>query len=182
MTQCRIPGLRRKICSDSFVGNTYRSNCKNMGVSPTIQLWSEPPEMSSVPEPVTWASDYELLVSYVTSDSEKVAVLRFKSRCHKFGSPNDEALGGHPLSRYGLKFYEFHVVENSPWLAEMCCQNRVHPRHSDWMFADLRHWIISFQDSTLEVVGREAAVVGVFDSTSPEEALLKVRFPSRNVD
>ena len=152
-----------------------------MGVSPAIQLWKEPPKMRSVPEPTVWASEHELLVAYFTSDDDKVAVLRFDSSCHKFGYPNEEVLSGHPLYQYGLKFYDFHLVENSPWIVELCRQNRVHPRHSDWLFDDLRHWIISFQDTTLEVVGKQAAVVGVFDSTSPDDALLKAKFRAAKI-
>ncbi len=32
-------------------------------------------------------------------------------------SPNDEALGGHPLIGLGLKHYQIHRIDNSPWLA-----------------------------------------------------------------
>jgi hypothetical protein len=133
------------------------------------------------PEPVLWASEHELLVAYFTPDADKVAVLRFNSWCHKFGYPNEEVLSGHPLYQYGFDAYGFHIVENSPWITELCRQNRVHSRHSDSLFADLRHWLITFHDTTLEVVGRQASVVGVFDATNPEQALLNAKSHATNV-
>jgi hypothetical protein len=126
---------------------------------------------TGAPEPAMWASEHALLVAYFTRGGDTVAVLRFDSWCHKFGYPNEEALSGHPLYQYGLECYGFHLVENSPWIAELCRQNRVHSRHTDSLFADLRHWIMTFHDTTLEVVGREARVIGLFDADSPEQAL-----------
>lgn len=82
-----------------------------------------------------------------------MAVLRAK-RCsiHKFGSPNDEAIEGHRLYGKGLECYDAFEVHNSLWVAELECANRVHPYHRPERFDRLRHFIVTFHDSTLEFV------------------------------
>jgi hypothetical protein len=133
------------------------------------------------PQPTLWASEHDLFVAYLVGpDAEKTAVLRFASRCHKFGYPNEEVLNGHPLYEFGLQFYGFHVVENSPWIADLCRQNRVHPCHAEWLFADLQHWIIAFHDTTLEVVGKQASVIAIYDFDDPDAALRKARSQPTN--
>ena len=58
--------------------------------------------------------------------------------------------------------------------AELCRQNEVHPRHKPSLWDGLTHWVVTFEDETLEVVAESAALVGVFDSSTPEEVLQKV--------
>lgn len=71
----------------------------------------------------------------------------------QFGSPNDEALGGHPLIGLGLKHYQIHRIDNSPWLAELEQRNAIHPRHDKRLFIkDAVHYVFTFQDSTLECI------------------------------
>ena len=73
------------------------------------------------------------------------AVLRFDGVVwHHFGDPSEEALTTHPLYQFGLDFYGFWEVLNSP---------RV-PGGSE-----LRHWIVTFHDETLEVIAASASVV-----------------------
>jgi hypothetical protein len=68
----------------------------------------------------------------------------------KFGYPNDEALGGHPLYHRGLEFYAVFEVLNSSWIRQMEEQNRVcFPSTSAFRS---RHFIITFHDSTFECV------------------------------
>ena len=67
----------------------------------------------------------------------------------KFGYPNDEALGGHPLAKKGLKWYGVFEVENSSWIAEKTKQNRVNfPSTTEDTRS--RHFIFTFHDSTFE--------------------------------
>jgi hypothetical protein len=70
----------------------------------------------------------------------------------KFGSPNDEALTGHPLYARGLRSYSSFEVHGSSWIKELEHRNRVHPRHSAALFAPCRHFALTFHDTTLEVV------------------------------
>ncbi len=80
--------------------------------------------------------------------------IKFRSRLVKYGSPNDEARGGHPLTKFGLGFYGFFKVENSPWIREQVELNKAHPRHSDSLFSDLSHYVACFQDLMLEVTSK----------------------------
>lgn len=80
--------------------------------------------------------------------------IKFRSRLVKYGSPNDEARGGHPLTKFGLGFYGFFEVENSPWIREQIELNKVHPRHSDSLFSGLSHYVACFQDVMLEITSK----------------------------
>ena len=87
--------------------------------------------------------------------SAPVAVVMFHGTwASYFGSPNDEALNGYPLYEKGLGPYATFEVLQSRWIASMARQNAVHPRHTDALFAGLRHFIMTFHDSTLEIVAR----------------------------
>jgi hypothetical protein len=93
--------------------------------------------------------------------------LYFDSANVKYGSPNDEVRGGHPLAKFGLGLYGLFEVANSPWLREMMLANRIHPSHSDSMFDGLRHFIACFKDVTFECACRNLKEVtlsqGQFD-------------------
>jgi hypothetical protein len=85
-----------------------------------------------------------------------------------FGAPNDEALGGHPLGLCGLRHYSVHEVLGSSLIRELERRNSVHPRHDPESYLPgRRHYVFTFQDSTLEcVVAAEqwgAPSIAVFD-------------------
>lgn len=86
--------------------------------------------------------------------NESVNLLYFDSPQLKYGLPNDEARGGHPLWRYGMKVYGFFEVQNSPWIREQMIANRVHDKHQDSLFDGKRHFIACFKDVMLEVTCR----------------------------
>jgi hypothetical protein len=75
-------------------------------------------------------------------------------RAFYFGAPNDEALKGHRLWGRGLSQYSLQEVIHSDWIADLERRNRVHPRHSERLFAGLRHFIFTFKEETLECVAR----------------------------
>jgi len=83
------------------------------------------------------------------------AVVRF-SLAHAVyvGSPNDEALDGHPVYRRGLTHYTFPEVKDSGWIETLERRNRVHERHDPSRFETLRHFVLPFHDDTFECVGR----------------------------
>jgi hypothetical protein len=83
--------------------------------------------------------------------NDAVDVLFFDSPKLKYGSPNDEARGGHPLWRYGLGFYGFFEVIDSPWIREQMIANQAHDKHSDSLFSQYRHFVACFKDVMLEV-------------------------------
>jgi len=85
--------------------------------------------------------------------NDQVACLKFNSSVFKYGYPNDEV--GHPLMQYGLGFYGFFEVENSPWLLEVRNNNLSHPRDSNLLHANKKHYIAKFKDVTFEVIAKK---------------------------
>ena len=76
-------------------------------------------------------------------------------RCtiHKFGSPNDETLHGHPLHKLGLEHYAFFEVHNSSWIHSLELMNSVHSQHTkEWFMKGKRHFAFTFHDSMFECV------------------------------
>jgi hypothetical protein len=92
-------------------------------------------------------------------NDRSVYALRFDSPNCRYGGPNDEAHGGHPLTKYGLGIYGLYEVENSPWIAEMKVANRVHPNHSDSLFEGKKHYVACFKDVKFESVRRSMSEV-----------------------
>jgi hypothetical protein len=142
--------------------------------SPTLIVLESWPQPHSVSEAVIFANETTLLLRYMTAN-DAIAIIKFPLvSIFKFGAPNDEALGGHPLSSNGLKFYSVHRVENSPWIDELEKQNSVHHRHDKQRFLkDKIHYIFAFQDSCLECVVNEGEfwkpIINVFSTTEEAE-------------
>jgi hypothetical protein len=83
---------------------------------------------------------------------DTVDALKFDFTIFKYGSPNDEARGGHQLFAHGLGFYGLYEVTNSPWINELMKANRIHPMHQDGFFSDMKHYVACFKDVMLEIV------------------------------
>ncbi|POA31789.1 hypothetical protein C1884_09225 [Pseudomonas sp. GW460-R15] len=139
----------------------------------TVVLLNSWPQPSTSPEPIVFATETQLFLRYCTA-GEEITVIHFPLvKKFQFGSPNDEALGGHPLIGLGLKHYQVHRIDNSPWVAELEQRNAIHPRHDKERFLkDAVHYAFTFQDSTLECIVNEGQFwspkIQVF--TSNEEA------------
>jgi hypothetical protein len=90
----------------------------------------------------------------VSNDSNDLcAVVTFSQvYAHMFGPPNDEAFSGHPLASRGLTPYAAFEVEQSSWLRALQRMNSVHPYHRPEQFAQYKHFILSFHDSTFECI------------------------------
>lgn len=141
--------------------------------TPIVVLLDSWPTPGTSSEVALLATDTKLCLRYFTQKDEIVVIQFPLVNSFRFGSPNDEALGGHPLAQFGLKFYSVHRIDNSPWLAELERQNAVHPSHNRSRFmTDLVHYVFTFQDSTLECAVREgkfwAPTIKIF--LSDEEA------------
>ncbi|MDR6395215.1 hypothetical protein [Herbaspirillum seropedicae] len=153
--------------------------------SPIVVLLDSWPIPSSSSEVTLLATETKLCLRYFTPKDE-IALIQFPLvNSFRFGSPNDEALGGHPLAQFGLKRYSVHRIENSSWLAELDRRNAVHPNHDSSRFmADLVHYVFTFQDSTLECAVREgefgAPTIKIFlsgeEAKSDWAALVKTTF------
>jgi hypothetical protein len=139
-----------------------------------------PASSMGAPLPVVLANEHALLVAYYTESphpkwdgtnprsisaattEDPVAVVDFGlARAHYLGPPNDEAFHGHPLASRGLRPYGAFEVGNSSWIRALAEMNAVHPRHSPALFASLRHFILTFHDSTFECVAKEFDVTVV---------------------
>src|ERR1043165_1921251 len=155
---------------------------------PVIKAWSEPTPMEpGNPAPAVFSDERALYVAYWARNPEfpgynsgasfdhpgfrqNVAMLKFNATLFRFGYPNDEALAGHPLFKYGLECYGFYIVENSPLIEELGTQNKVHSMNDPARWRKLLHWIITFHGQTLEVVGRHASVRPLVEDSEPENA------------
>lgn len=102
----------------------------------------------------SWDGSWVRIVGPKTE--REIAVVEFE-RCAsaKLGMPNDEAFGGHPLARRGLRAYGAFKVVNSPWIAELAAINAVHPRDDPDAWFKLTHFILGFHDSTFECVAHD---------------------------
>lgn len=112
--------------------------------------WTQP---AVVAMPRLYADDSGLLIRYRTAE-DKIVVVRFPLCNYMvFGAPNDEALNGHPLYGRGLKHFSVHEVVRSSLIESLERRNSVHPRHNrESYLRDKRHYVFTFQDSTLECV------------------------------
>ena len=149
-----------------------------MDTAAKVAKWEEPPAMDTgAPAPAIYSDETGLTCAYVIGPTHPksgcAAILHFEGVLyHAMGYPNDEVLHAHPLYARGLGFYDFHVVEDSPLLADLDRRNQAHERHVSGAYIKrFRHWIITFHDETLEVVARNARFVG----TSEKEPGLAVR-------
>jgi len=106
-------------------------------------------------------------------EDKGVAILTFNSaRIHKFGYPNDEVLLSHPYYTLGLQSYEMFEVENSDWIDAIEKMNRAHPLHKPERYTKLKHYIITFKDSTFECIAEKVELS--FTGMTLKEAMLSV--------
>jgi hypothetical protein len=101
----------------------------------------------------------------VERSGEDLHALKFEFAIFRYGYPNDEVRGGHLLMKFGLRWYGFYQVENSPWVREIMVANRIHPMHRDEMFSQDKHFIVCFKDVMLEVICTKYEEVTIKEST-----------------
>jgi hypothetical protein len=126
------------------------------------------------PEPLLIASERRTLFAFYKGDDEveqddEVQAAEFVGCTSvRFGFPNDEPLQGHPLWGHGLAFYSVHEVEESSWVAALRENESAHPAAPALPFANAKHFVLTFHDSTLEAVARGIVALNTF--ASMEEA------------
>ncbi len=112
----------------------------------------------NVPDPIllqTEGKAYLLLYPWEASERyTHTVVIEWQScRGAVFGDPNDEAFYGHRLYDKGLQDILWAgEVHKSGWIAAGERVNSVHPRHDPERFANARHFILRFKDSTFECI------------------------------
>lgn len=125
-----------------------------MSVAAVIELTDVPAIATGAPMPVLLHTELRCQLAYICR-SDEVCVVTFRTAYASYlGSPNDETLHGHRLYAAGLRHYAAFEVRNSDWIASLEKMNRVHSSHEPEAYADLRHFIWSFHDSTFECVAK----------------------------
>lgn len=123
------------------------------------------------PPPRGWHGESVQVVTAATA--APIAVLTFAGyAAFRMGSPNDEAIAGHPLTGRGLSSYRAHTVRRSSWIAEVERQNSVHPMHRGGWAERLLHYLFAFHDEMFECVA-PSYMFEVRDCTM-EEAVLEL--------
>jgi hypothetical protein len=118
---------------------------------------------AGAPRPFLVSSETRTLFGFYAPDDgitdDQVRVAEFVG-CFsvRFGFPNDEVLNGHPLWGRGLEFYAAHEVLDSPWLTELRQIELHHEQAPAVPFAEAKHFLLTFHDSTLEAIA-DAVVV-----------------------
>jgi hypothetical protein len=102
-----------------------------------------------------WDGTYVRIVDPSEESEQSLARAEFTGAVAvKLGPPNDEALDGHPLYERGLSGYGAYVVEKSRWLQELIAINRGHERFDPQSWQDKRHFLLVFNDETVEAIAR----------------------------
>jgi hypothetical protein len=99
-------------------------------------------------------ADFERFGPFDPDDDPFCTVLFPDAMFHRLGPPGDIDLEIHPLAMQGLLGYSAHEVVNSSLAAEIAAVASMGP--------ELRHFVITFQDSTFECVASDYTVVGVY--------------------
>jgi hypothetical protein len=98
-----------------------------------------------------------------------IGIVEFKRMTSvNLGSPNDEALRGHPLWGSGLEFYSAHEVKNSPWIAGLMEVDHAHEHFDESQWTGRRHFMLTFHDETLECVAKWTITRTAPGATMPE--------------
>src|SRR4051812_3214030 len=117
---------------------------------PHITTWSPAPKYCIPNDPALLADSRNLWLAYPTMAEprgEMYAVVRFDHVIgHRLWPVNDEGIGKHPYCKFGLKWYTFNEVIDSPEAIE-------------WKALSARHWVITFKDNTLDVLAESAVVL-----------------------
>ncbi|HTO73569.1 MAG TPA: hypothetical protein VMJ30_07115 [Gemmatimonadales bacterium] len=115
---------------------------------------------AGAPQPAIVAEGDALWLAYRTHRGDHFAVLRFRGlRNLALGEPNHGRVNGNTRSASGLNFYAFQEVTNPG---------------ADG--ADLRRWLVTFRDETLDVTALAAEVVErAIEAADSASALAMVR-------
>ena len=142
-----------------------------------IQRSDAPQSSVGAPCPIVFATEHDLHLAYYLENTpagwdgtsvrvidehtagEPIALITFKRPyAHMFGPPNDEAFSGHPLASRGLRPYSVSEIRASSWIRRLERMNSVHPCHKPEHFADYRHFVFAFHDTTFECIAQSFTV------------------------
>ena len=134
------------------------------GHDKVVEILEMPRPEPGAPCPLVLASEHAVVVSYWTVETMppeeyvptvQIAFVTFqRPHAHHFGPPNEEAIAGHPLASLGLFPFACFRINTSSWIRQLEKMNSVHHNHLVAAFAALRHFVITFHDSTFECVAQ----------------------------
>jgi hypothetical protein len=116
--------------------------------SPSVTIWADAPELAIPEDPALLSDGSNLWLAYETVHEPRghiYAAIRFLHVFdHRLSPINDEGLGKHPYSKFGLRWYSFNEVLNSPEAMR-------------WgLVLGVRHWVVTFKDHTLDILAQGA--------------------------
>ena len=102
------------------------------------------------------------IIGFDTADLPVAAIRFVRPHAHKAGPPDEETLAGHPLASRGLYPCGAFEVRRSDWIDDLRQLDSIHPSRNGERFRQLRHFIFTFRESTVEVAadGYEVALLG----------------------
>jgi len=81
----------------------------------------------------------------------------------KCGYPNEEIYMHYDYyTQNSMNKHRLYELQDSEWIKELLVMNRVHPRHTDKIFQNEKHYIILFEDEVFECIATSYKL----DSTS----------------
>ena len=107
----------------------------------------------------------------------QIDALKFDFLLYKYGYPNDEGLGVHTMSKFGLDFYGMFQVENSEWITKL--ENQRSDK-SYGLFEEYQHYIVTFKDVTIDILSKGFEEVKLTESMVMD--LLRREIANLNVD
>lgn len=124
-------------------------------------IWCAAPELGTPESPAILAESANLWIAYFQPGNETLAVVKFTGLIdHRLAPINDQGLGRHRYVQSGLQPYSFNELTGTE---ETNC----------WQTLRARHWVVTFQDETLDVIACGGEVVSCgLTAASPLEALI----------
>lgn len=136
--------------NDFLARMNYLSKILNMDKKPILTRINLSKEYAFMYENFIISTQTELYL-LLENDEGNIRALKFKTILFKYGYPNDEGLGVHPMAKYGLSFYGFFHVEHSEWI-EKLMERR--PKTSWKFFETHQHYIATFKDVCIDIICR----------------------------
>lgn len=113
----------------------------------SITKWNEAPHFPTWAHPSAYYNGSDLLLCFEAAEEDSYTVVMFSGVIEFIVQPfTDESLGHHPLYKYGLKKYEFNIINFSP-------------KTEKWTSLKAMHYVITFKDETHDLVARDCKVI-----------------------
>lgn len=109
--------------------------------------WSDAPHFPTWAHPSAYYNGSDLLLCFEAAEENSYSVVVFSGVIEYIVQPfTDETLGYHPFYKYGLKQYEFNVINFSP-------------KTEKWASLKAIHYVITFKDETHDLIARGCEVI-----------------------